>query len=435
MERKIYEIWLSLACTPDTATFPRLIKKFDSAEEIYCADEWQIRKAVGSNSSDCARLNNKDLAVAEKIHKFCVTKGVGLLSYYDADFPAALRDIPTPPVLLYYRGQLPNFNEGFYCAIVGTRWLSDYGRINAFRIGYDMAKAEAIIVSGMATGIDGVATAGALAAGGRTVAILGSGIDVCYPPIHQPLAREIVKSGCVMTEYAPGTRPLKINFPRRNRIISGLSKITVVVEGREDSGSMITARHARAQGRPVYAFPGNVGNEGSQATNLLIKNGASLCTGVFDILHDFENTVKSGLNPFKVPEKRDVKMSEALSRYKVSAVTPSDDIFRVPYARKKSSAPLTEPQQAAEHSASAAKKVAEVSSAEPPSVDNTPSLPTFDAELLRLYKKIPMDEECSVESLVDERADMRQVMKMLLKLEMSRFVVLIPGDKVKRNLR
>lgn len=435
MERKIYEIWLSLACTPDTATFPRLIKKFDSAEEIYRAEEWQIRKAIGSTSSDCARLNNKDLAAAEKIYNFCVTKGVGLLSYYDVDFPASLRDIPTPPVLLYYRGQLPNFNEGFYCAIVGTRWLSDYGRINAFRIGYDMAKAEAIIVSGMATGIDGVAMAGALAAGGRTIAILGSGIDVCYPLVHQPLAREIVKTGCVMTEYAPGTKPLKINFPRRNRIISGLSKITVVVEGREGSGAMITARHARAQGRRVYAFPGNVGNEGSQATNLLIKNGASLCTGVFDILHDFENTVKSGLNPFKVPEKRDIKMSEAFTRYKISAVTPSDDIFRVPYARGKTSAPSAEIHQAAEHTGSTVKKVEEVSSAKSVSVDNDNPLPTFDAELLRLYKKIPMDEECSVESLVDEHADMRKIMKMLLKLEMSRFVVLIPGDKVKRNLR
>ena len=435
MDKKIYEIWLSLACTPDTATFPRLIDKFASAEEIYAATEKQIRSAVGSDSSDCSRLNDKDLSPAEKIYNFCVTKGVGLLSYYDENFPLSLRDIPTPPVLLYYRGKLPNFNEGFYCAVVGTRSISDYGRINAFRLGYDMAKAEAIIVSGMAIGIDGVAMAGALAAGGKTVAILGSGIDVCYPTIHQTLARAIVKEGCVLTEYAPGTKPEKFNFPRRNRIISGLSKVTVVVEGRETSGSMITARHARNQGRRVYAFPGNVGNDGSQATNLLIKNGASLCTGVFDIVRDFENTVKSGLNPFKIPEKRDVNMAEVLSRYKVSAVAPSDDIFRVPYAKKQNMQAKSEKEPNAQSEQPPAKSPIIDEQPQSTTAESAPTLPTFDAALLKLYKKIPMDIECSIESLVDEQTDLRAVMKMLLKLEMSRFVVLIPGDKVKRNLR
>ena len=434
MERKIFEIWLSLACTPDTATFPRLISKFGSAKEIYDATEHQIRAAIGSDSSDCARLNSKDLSAARKIYDFCVTKGVGLLSYYDSEYPISLKEIPTPPVLLYYRGKLPNFNEGFYCAIVGTRTLSDYGRINAFRLGYDMAMAEAIVVSGMAVGIDGVAMAGALAAGGRTVAVLGSGIDVCYPQIHQTLAREIVKNGCVLTEYAPGTRPEKYNFPRRNRIISGLSKATVVVEGREKSGAMITAHHAKNQGRRVYAFPGNVGNDGSQATNLLIKNGASLCTGVYDILRDYENVVKSGLNPFKVPERRAVNMAEVLSRYKISAVAPSDDIFRPPYNRKNESV-----REATNVNAATAPAVPKVESvaveSESTQSASAQPLPQFDAELLRVYKKIPMDVECSIESLVDEKTDMRAVMKMLLKLEMSRFVVIMPGDKVKRNLR
>ena len=433
MDRKIYEIWLSLACTPDTATFPRLIEKFGSAQEIYESEDYQIRSAVGSKSSDCARLIDKDLDRAKHIYNFCTSKGVGLLSYYDEEYPNSLREIPTPPVLLYYRGKLPNFNEGFYCAIVGTRALSDYGRINAFRIGYDMAMAEAIIVSGMAIGIDGVATAAALAAGGKTVAVLGSGIDVCYPPVHQTLAREIVKNGCVITEYAPGTRPEKHNFPRRNRIISGLSRVTVVVEGREGSGAMLTAQHARRQGRRIYAFPGNVGNDGSQATNLLIKNGASLCTGVFDILRDYENVVKSGLNPFKVPERRGVNLAEVLGRYKVSAVTPSDDIFRVPFVKKRKSD---------REEALALNNEAPTSA--PPPVENvvedqktadTPALPAFDADLLRIYKKIPMDGECPIESLADDHTDMRAVMKMLLKLEMSRFVVLVAGDKVKRNLR
>ena len=426
MDSRVYEIWLSLACTPDTATFARLLESFDSAVEIYEASEKQIRSAVGANSSDATRLNNKDLSRAEQIYNFCTTKGVGITTYFDEDFPASLRDIPTPPVLLYYRGKMPSFDRDFRCAIVGTRSLSDYGRINAFRMGYDMGMAGATIVSGMAIGIDGVAMAGALASGAKVIAVLGSGIDVCYPQQHLDLAKEIVKSGCVFTEYPPGTRPDKYNFPRRNRIISGLSRVTVVIEGSESSGSMITARHAKAQGRPVYAFPGNVVNEGSQAAHLLIKNGASLCTCADDIVRDYCNEVGAVLNPFNLPKKRNVNMNEVLTRYKICAVAPSDDIFRVPMTKK--------PEQPA-HSEPTQESAIPTLPPEKPKEREGGTTPSFDAELLKLYKKIPMDVECSVEELVDEKTDLRSVMKMLLKLEMSRFVIMLPGDKVKRNLR
>lgn len=422
MDAKVYEIWLSLACTPDTATFSRLTESFDSAEDVYNATEKQIRSSVGANASDCTRLLDKDLTRAESVYNFCTSKGVGLVSYYDDEFPESLRDIPTPPVLLYYRGRLPDFNRGFRCAVVGTRSLSDYGRINAFRLGYDMGKAGATIVSGMAVGIDGVALAGAIAAGATTIAVLGSGIDVCYPMQHLRLAQEIVKNGCVITEYAPGTKPEKYNFPRRNRIISGLSAATVVVEGREGSGSMITARHAKAQGRVVFAFPGNVGNESSQATNLLIKNGALLCTGADDVVREFEKSCGTALNPFNLPVKREVNMNSVLTELKICATTPSDDIFKVPYAKK--SAPNKEEP-----------KIATVESKDVPKGEDAGALPVFDPATLRIYKRIPLDEPCAIESLVGEGDTLRDVMKLLLKLEMSRFVVMLPGEKVKRNLR
>jgi DNA processing protein len=435
MESLHYWIWLSLAVTPGSESFKKLITRFETPMGVYNADETDLAACIGSRSRDFKALCDKSLDAASKIYDFCKTKSVGILTYGDENFPKALREIDNPPALLYYRGVLPDFNNECFISVVGTRRLTDYGRKNAFTIAHDLARCGFKIVSGMAVGIDGVAMAGALCAGGETVAFLGCGIDICYPSVHLTLAKEIVKCGAVITEYAPGTRPIKFNFPRRNRLISGLSKITVVVEGREDSGSMITARHARAQGKRVYAFPGNVGNDGSQATNLLIKNGASLCTGVFDILRDYENVVKSGLNPFKVPEKRDVNMSEVLSRYKVSCVAPSDDIFRTPYVRKQ----MHKDEAAISSKADASPAVSSVNDSKSASIgeqsDSQPALPTFDAQLLRLYKKIPMDVECSIESLVDENTDMRAVMKMLLKLEMSRFVVLIPGDKVKRNLR
>ncbi len=425
MDNLVYWIWLSLACTPDSATFAKLLGSYDNAEDIYNASEREIRACVGHNASDCTALNNKDTTKAEAIYNFCKTKGVGIVTYNDEAFPESLRDIPTPPVLLYYRGKLPDFNDGFRCAIVGTRSLSEYGRNNAFRLGYDLGCAGATIVSGMAIGIDGVAMAGALSAGASTIAVLGSGIDVCYPAVHLKLAREIVKNGCVITEYAPGTKPERYNFPRRNRLISGLAAVTVVVEGKESSGAMLTARHAKAQGRPLYAFPGNVGNDGSQSTNLLIKNGAKLCTAADDIVRDFEMIYHGRLNPFMLKEKMPVDMTEVLKTYQVSAVTPTDDIFIVPKIKKTSK------------KETAKKDIDDLEKTE--TDDNTdnllPDMPDFDSEMLKMYKKIPPHTECSVDSLTDEEYDLRAVMKLLLKLEMSHFIVMLPGDRVKRKMK
>ena len=417
MDNLVYWIWLSLACTPDSATFSKLIHKYEDAKEIYDATDREIRSVVGAKVSDCSALIDKSLEKANQIYNFCKEKGVGILTYQSENFPVSLRDIPTPPVLLYYRGRLPDFNKGFRCAIVGTRSLSDYGRNNAFKLGYDMGSAGATVVSGMAIGIDGVAMAGAIAAGATTVAVIGSGIDVCYPSSHLTLARTIVKNGCVLTEYAPGTKPDKFNFPRRNRIISGLCPVTVVVEGKESSGSMITARHAKAQGREVFAFPGNVGSDGSQSTNLLIKNGALLCTGAEDIINKFEKDYPGVLNPFLLKERPEVNMLDVLRDLKVSALTPNDDVFSVPKPKK-------------------TRKIEKAQDIAPKEEENLlPEMPIFDAELLKLYKKIPSGGDCSIESLTDDAMNLRTVMKLLLKLEMGRFIVMLPGDRVKRNIR
>ena len=421
MSDKVYWIWLSLACTPDTPTFAKLIASFDTPEEIYNATDREIRSAVGARVSDCTRLVNKDLADAERILDFCESKGVGILTYSDDKYPESLRSIPTPPVLLYYRGTVPDFNSSFSTAIVGTRSLSDYGRRNAFKLGYDMASAGSIVVSGMAIGIDSVAHAGALAANGTTVAVIGSGIDVCYPSQHQTLARAIVKHGCVFTEYAPGTKPNGYNFPRRNRIISGLSDVTVVVEGREKSGALLTARHANAQERPVYAFPGNVDNAGSQVTNLLIKTGAKLCTAADDILRDYEKECPPRLNVFNLKERIPVDMMAVLTEYKVACVTPSDDIFRAARPVRGATGNETKELQKDEEQ--------QISSDARPESD----MQNFDKKAINLYTRIPLQGDCEIESLVDENLNLREVMKLLFKLEVGRFVKILPGERVKRN--
>ncbi len=421
MDNSIYWIWLSLAVTPGSDTFRKLINKFGNPEAIFNADEADIIGCIGSNSRDFDLIVNKNTDRASNIYEYCKKKNIGIITYGDDAFPSSLREIKNPPVLLYYRGVLPDFNKSCIIAMVGTRRLTDYGRRNAFIIGHDLAAAGAIIVSGMAVGIDGVSHAGAISAGGINIAFLGTGIDVCYPEQHKKLAREIVKTGCVMTEYAPGTRPEGRNFPVRNRLIAGISCSTVVIEGRERSGALITARYAKKYDKTVYALPGNVDNKTSEVTNLLIKNGAKLITAPDDIVRDLEFVYTGIINPFNLKEKLDVRMNDILKDLEIACVAPSDSIFSS-FTSKKKKENKTENEES----------VSETS--ETKNVETTLEILNFDKDTLNIYRKIPTVSECSIESLVDTEYSMPKVMKALLKLEMGHFVVLLPGEKVKRKL-
>ncbi len=431
--RRVYELWLSLACTPGNKTFFNLLTKFSSAEEIYEATVKEIRAIVGSKSADYLKLMDKSLDKAQSILDFCTRKGVGILSYFDEEFPENLRDIPNPPVLLYYRGRLPNFKSGFRCAVVGTRDITDYGKKHAFNFGYDIAKAGAIVVSGMAKGIDGVAMAAAMAAGGVTIAFLGSGIDVCYPAVHKTLARAIVKEGCIFTEYPPGSKPEGRHFPVRNRLISGISHATVVVEGRENSGAMSTAGRAKDQGRPLFAFPGDVGHKNSEATNLLIRNGANLCTGADDVVRMFENSVGIALNPHKLPLTREVDMKSVIHEYEVYAPTYSDAY--IPFMPKATIenyvTPIIDPNGPIVRE-ELIEEINDPYRSKQFPVDQIPMFEKLDQDALDIYMKIPFRCECEIESLTDEKYNLRAVMKLLLRLEMLGAVAILPGDKVKR---
>lgn len=417
MDELVYWIWLSLACSPGGATFSRLLEKFSSAKEIYDAEDEEIFSCVSYRNSDRKSLVNKDLDEAEKIYDFCRKHKVGILIYSDEKYPDSLRKISSPPVLLYYRGVLPDFRRSFNVAVVGTRLLSDYGRKNAFSISYDLARSGATIVSGMACGIDGVSLAAGVFAGSATVAVLGSGIDVCYPAQHRTLAREIVKRGCVFTEYPPGTPPSRYNFPKRNRIISGLSAATLVIEGREKSGAYITASYAKEQDRTVYALPGNIGSENSELSNLLIKNGARLCTCADDIVRDFGDKYPGIINPFSLTEKQRYDIISVLSDLGVVAVCPNDDIFASPRAksiRVAAGAPALKRREAP--------------------VIESGSLPEgFDSKAVAVYKMIPTDGDISVEELVTDGMNLRAVMNSLLKLEMGGFIRMLPSDRVARK--
>ena len=314
------------------------------------------------------------------------------------------------------------FRSAFPISVVGTRRLTEYGKKNAFTISRDLARAGALIVSGMAIGIDGVAHAGALSCGGKTVAVIGSGIDVCYPDSHVRLARAIVKSGCVMTEYAPGTRPNRENFPVRNRIISGLSEITLVIEGKEKSGALLTARHAKEQDRVVYALPGNVGSPTSQLTNLLIKNGAKLCTAADDIIRDYADKSCGILNPFKIADSDRISLEEELIKYSVSALCTDDKVYRRNTKKSETSAPSGEVMVKTDKNEAVEQNKIE------------PVIDGIDKKALALYKSVPLGEDgCAIEELVSDERTLRDVMKGLLKLEMMKLVDMLPGERVRRK--
>lgn len=203
------------------------------------------------------------------------------LPFFEPDFPPGLASLSDPPLGVFVRGAL---TDAPAVAVVGSRQASAYGREVAEYLGAELARAGVCVVSGMARGVDGAAHRGALAAGGRTVAVWGSGPDRVYPGEHAPLAEAIAGSGCLLTEYPPGSPPLPRHFPERNRLIVGLCRVVVVVEANERSGALITARLALDEGRDVMAVPGSVFSRLSTGPNALLRAGAAPVLGVGDIL-------------------------------------------------------------------------------------------------------------------------------------------------------
>jgi DNA processing protein len=218
--------------------------------------------------------------------------GVDLLTWEDANYPKNLREVYNPPPLLHVRGAIQKQDE-WAVAIVGTRRASVYGKEAARMLADGLARAGVTVVSGLARGIDTVAHRACLDAGGRTIAVLGCGVDVMYPRQNTRLAAEIVDRGALVSEYALGTRPDASNFPPRNRIISGLALGTIVVEAGLSSGALITAGFAAEQGREVFAVPGNVFAKGSRGANQLIQQGAKMVCSIADVLEELNLTMVS----------------------------------------------------------------------------------------------------------------------------------------------
>jgi DNA processing protein len=280
--------WLALSHVPGVGSIliKRLLDRFKTPEAVFRAPMKELLKVEGLGVKVAGEIQKGPL---EKVvrRELSLLKEVGgkIITLEDDDYPKRLKDIYDPPALLYVRGKLRSEDE-LAIAIVGSRKTSPYGRWFTEKIGQDLARHGVTVVSGIARGIDSVAHKGALQGGGRTIAVLGCGVDVIYPSENRNLFYQIIEQGAILSEFPMKSVPEGGHFPRRNRIISGLSIGVVIVQASAKSGSLITAGYALEQGREVFAVPGNVGAEGSRGTNQLIKEGAKLVTSTEDILEE-----------------------------------------------------------------------------------------------------------------------------------------------------
>ncbi len=257
---------------------------------ISLKDFWSCKKnnyinlgvdIIEADEIEKSKNNSNNIEICE----YLVNEKIKFILYNELDYPESLKNIYSPPIGIFTKGNLPDFNNSI--AIIGARKASDYGKTAAYKLAYELASSGIVVVSGMARGIDSCSHKGTIDGNGITVAVMGSGFKNIYPKENTNLVDEIIKKGCVVTEYMPDMLPLACNFPERNRIISGLAKYLLVIEAGEKSGTLITVSCALEQGKDVFAVPGNIFSYGSYGTNKLIQDGAKPITCVQDILEEF----------------------------------------------------------------------------------------------------------------------------------------------------
>lgn len=296
--------WLALGLTPGLASrlSARVLREFGSPEGVFRASKRDLEACRLPSETSEAVIKKKAFPRAEK-ELAAVRKidGCSLVNWTEPEFPQTLLQIYDPPVLLYVRGDTQVLNLPSL-SIVGTRRPTIYGTQMAQRLGRELAVRGLVIVSGMARGIDAIAHQGAMDAHGRAIGVLGTGVDVCYPKENKKLYEKVLERGAIISEFPLRTHPAPENFPVRNRIVAGMPLGTVVIEGAQYSGSLITARLAMEFGREVFGVPGNVTQPVSFAPNQLIKQGAKLVTGAEDVIEELPTPVRAALVQAEKPE-------------------------------------------------------------------------------------------------------------------------------------
>lgn len=439
-----YWLWLSLKLNNQNTVFQGLLDAFgNSPKRIYDADENGLRRVGILSDSQISALLNKDLGEAVSIYNYCKWNKVGIINYGDSIYPESLKSMKNPPVLLYYMGNIPNLNNKVCVSVVGTRKMTEYGMRSAYKISYELACAGAVVVSGMALGIDSMAHAGAIGGRGTTIAVLGCGIDVIYPKQHRKLRKHICENGAVITAYHPGTPAYKNHFPERNAIISALSEGTFVVEAPMRSGALITADRAAEQSRTVYALPGSIEEPMSEGPNYLIKNGALAITGARDILqyyfenhsrlvdpvklrqgelssdYDFDVLTALGISadcfgagPKETPKALLKKLNDELN----NNAEQNSDYYAVPKIKRMGET----------DNAESKKKRVEISEEHSLEIDES-ALASLTEEQRRIFNDLPCDKPISPDYLMKFGYNIGMIMATLTILEIKGLVSALPG--------
>ncbi len=289
-EKKQYWVGFNLVYGIGPHRLQSLLETFGDVELAWKADRNALKSAGLGPKTIEAFLEVRQRTNLESVWAEIQSRGLEVVTWDCEEYPQRLREIDAPPPMLYTLGDFDP-RDRWAVAVVGTRRMSPYGETVAREIGRTLAVSGVTVVSGLARGIDGVAHEAALDAGGRTIAVLGSGLDQIYPPEHRKLTQRIVENGAVISDYPIGTRPEAKNFPPRNRIISGLSMVVIVVEAGEGSGALITADFAAEQGRDVFAVPGDIHRNTSKGVNQLIQSGAQPMLSPQDVLEALNQEV------------------------------------------------------------------------------------------------------------------------------------------------
>lgn len=423
MADSLYWVWLAESLGAGSKAYGPLLERFGSAYDIYRADEEELYKIPDTGERDIIKLCDKNLDPAQKIVDYCTRRGIGILTYDSERFPKRLKTIRNSPAVLYYKGVLPDFDRRLCLAVVGTRKTTAYGEEEAYKMGYELASAGAVVVSGMALGADGIAACGALEAGGSTCAILGCGIDVVYPREHKRLMDAITGHGAVITEFSPGTLPNGFHFPIRNRIISGLCQGTLVIEADVKSGALITANEALYQGRDVYALPGNIDGVNSAGTNKLLKEGAKIVTRSDDIISEYEFLYSDSISYERLDRAKERSFfdRETIDRYGVcsrhTAVPkkegPNKEILK---EKKEQKPPAPEKKERKLFGGIFKKK-------------NEPDTSVLDETAKKVYGMIPEDAAVSADELSGLGIPAKDILSALTMLEINGFICALPGGR------
>ncbi len=305
----VYRIWLA-ECLGAGSDYLTAVTEFGGARAFYEVSEIEWRMLGVFRPTQIARLSKRDLSTAGRSAQICAANSWHIIPQDSADYPVHLGMIKDAPALLYANGDKDCLKEKLCISIVGAREASLYGKEVAFRLAASLVRAGVTVISGGALGIDSASHEGAISAGGKTIAVMGCGLGASYLPENEALRNSVSKNGAVISEYLPLSKPTRASFPMRNRIISGMSLMTVVVEASERSGSLGTARHAVSQGRDVGAVPGDVISSAFVGSNFLLSQGAKHIASAADVLEDYVYTYPELINLSKVERTLERKAAE-----------------------------------------------------------------------------------------------------------------------------